>query len=200
MLCVASSRIAAMLLKGGQTAHSTFKIPLDIRAKSLCNVKNNSHLGSFIHQVALIIWDKVPMQHCYCAKAVDHMLQDKRKNHNSDLPFGGIPVVFRGNFQQIVPVIPHRTRADIGQAYQWSYFWHKMTVLHLKENMRLGQNAANREYREYASWLQRVGKGTTYPGRRVPASHSPQYVLDRTILLCHNTAAVVMMLMRSLTY
>lgn len=34
VLCVVSSEIAATLLKGNQTAHSTFKIPLDILANS----------------------------------------------------------------------------------------------------------------------------------------------------------------------
>src|SRR6266705_1300705 len=39
VLCVASSGIAALLLSGGCTAHSTFCIPIDtLNAKSLCNI------------------------------------------------------------------------------------------------------------------------------------------------------------------
>lgn len=35
-LAVASSGIAALLLKGGRTAHSRFKIPLDLDRTSTC--------------------------------------------------------------------------------------------------------------------------------------------------------------------
>lgn len=39
VLCVASSGIAALLLPGGRTAHSTFRIPIDsLDAESLCNI------------------------------------------------------------------------------------------------------------------------------------------------------------------
>ncbi|GFX09790.1 ATP-dependent DNA helicase [Trichonephila clavipes] len=40
-LAVASSGIAATLLDGGRTAHSTFKLPLDVHNKpdAMCNIK-----------------------------------------------------------------------------------------------------------------------------------------------------------------
>ncbi|KAJ3872666.1 DNA helicase Pif1 like protein, partial [Lentinula edodes] len=38
-LCVASTGIAALLLPGGRTAHSMFKIPIDgLTEESLCNI------------------------------------------------------------------------------------------------------------------------------------------------------------------
>ena len=37
-LCVASSGIASLLLEGGRTAHSTFKIPLKVNDTSTCNI------------------------------------------------------------------------------------------------------------------------------------------------------------------
>jgi hypothetical protein len=37
-LVVASSGIAALLLPGGRTPHSRFKVPLDIRENSMCKV------------------------------------------------------------------------------------------------------------------------------------------------------------------
>ncbi|TFK19054.1 hypothetical protein FA15DRAFT_602208, partial [Coprinopsis marcescibilis] len=36
VLCVASSGIASLLLIGGRTAHSTFKIPIDIQPGQIC--------------------------------------------------------------------------------------------------------------------------------------------------------------------
>ncbi len=38
VLVVASSRIASLLLLGGRTAHSRFKIPIDLHDESTCNI------------------------------------------------------------------------------------------------------------------------------------------------------------------
>ena len=45
VLAVASSGIAALLLPSGQTAHSRFKIPLDLTDESMCSVKKNTSGG-----------------------------------------------------------------------------------------------------------------------------------------------------------
>ena len=42
VLCIASSGIAALLLPGGRTAHSCFRIPLDVHEASSCGVSKNS--------------------------------------------------------------------------------------------------------------------------------------------------------------
>ena len=39
VLCVASTGLAAQNLEGGRTAHSRFKIPIDILEDSVCNIK-----------------------------------------------------------------------------------------------------------------------------------------------------------------
>jgi len=44
---------------------------------------------------SLIIWDEVPMQHQHCLEVVNHMLRDIC---NSDKPFGGLTIVFGGDF------------------------------------------------------------------------------------------------------
>jgi DNA replication protein DnaC len=38
VLAVASSGIASLLLPGGKTAHSRFKIPIDLHDESTCNI------------------------------------------------------------------------------------------------------------------------------------------------------------------
>ncbi|KZO95101.1 hypothetical protein CALVIDRAFT_483471, partial [Calocera viscosa TUFC12733] len=55
VLCVASSGIAALLLPGGRTAHSTFKIPIPILDTSVCNVPKNGLLADMLRKAALII-------------------------------------------------------------------------------------------------------------------------------------------------
>ncbi|KDN34748.1 hypothetical protein RSAG8_12190, partial [Rhizoctonia solani AG-8 WAC10335] len=61
VLCVASSGLAALLLPGGKTSHSVFKIPIDVKDNSTCNIPKHSHLAALIAHTDLIIWDEVPM-------------------------------------------------------------------------------------------------------------------------------------------
>src|SRR6266849_3565609 len=48
VLCVASSGIAALLLKGGRTAHSRFKIPVPCHESSFCSISKNTPLAALI--------------------------------------------------------------------------------------------------------------------------------------------------------
>jgi len=75
-LCIASSGIAALLLDGGRTFHSRFKIPLFIHEDSVAGLKHNSYIFPVLQQIKVIIWDKVPMQHKYDIDAVDQCLRD----------------------------------------------------------------------------------------------------------------------------
>ena len=76
-LCVASSGIAALLLDGGRTSHSCFKIPLStIYEDSVAGLKRNSYIFPVLQQTKVIIWDEVPMQHKYDIDAVDQCLRD----------------------------------------------------------------------------------------------------------------------------
>ena len=79
-LAVASSGIAATLLPGGRTAHSTFKLPLDLAKedKPICNVKRNTDVANIMREVKLIVWDEATMSHKKAFEAVNRMLQDMR--------------------------------------------------------------------------------------------------------------------------
>src|SRR5436190_18863780 len=52
-LATASSGIAATLLDGGTTAHSRFKIPIDIQTDSTCNIPTQSHLARLLCETQL---------------------------------------------------------------------------------------------------------------------------------------------------
>jgi len=75
-LCVASSGIAALLLDGGRTSHSRFKISLSIYEDSVAGLKRNSYMFPVLQQTKVIIWDEVPMQHKYDIDAIDQCLRD----------------------------------------------------------------------------------------------------------------------------
>jgi hypothetical protein len=155
VLCVASSGIAALLLQGGRTAHSTFKIPIPCHESSVCNIKNNSALADLIRSADLIIWDEAPMQHKYNMEAVDHTFRDLCE---SEMPFGGHTIVFGGDFQQILPVIIKGGRAQVvGACLQRSHLWGFITVLHLHQNMRLDTHVEAEA--DFAKWQQDVGQG-----------------------------------------
>ena len=149
VLCVASSGIAALLLPGGRTSHSRFKIPLLVHESSICHINKNTQLADLLRNTALIIWDEVPMQHKYCFEAVHRTLQDLLST--DDHVFGGIPVILSGDFAQILPVIRKGNRAAIVSAcLQRSFLWPQLRQLRLQQNMRLQANPVNREY---AEWL-----------------------------------------------
>ena len=149
VLCVASSGIAALLLPGGRTAHSRFRIPLDVNESSTCSVPKNSHLADLLRTTSLIIWDEVPMQHKYCFEAVHRMLSDICSNDRS--LFGGIPTVFGGDFAQILPVIKRGSRAQIVDAcLQRSFLWPSFRILTLRQNMRVRHGEENQHF---ADWV-----------------------------------------------
>ena len=113
-----------------------------------------------MRQVTLLIWDEVPMQHRFCFEAVDRMLQDIRSDNRL---FGGLPIVMGGDFAQILPVVRRGTRATIvGACIQRSYIWPRLSLLFLRQNMRLLHDANNREF---ATWLQELSYNPEWRNR-----------------------------------
>ena len=157
VLCVASSGIASLLLIGGRTSHSTFKIPIDIHEDSTCSIPRNSDLAELIRATDLVIWDEAPMQHRHIHEAVDRTFKDIRAC--PDKPFGGLTVVFGGDFKQILPVIVKGSRPQIiGACIQRSHLvWSSIKILKLQSNMRL--NTHEEAERVFAKWQLEIGGG-----------------------------------------
>lgn len=65
ILACASSGIAATLLAGGRTAHSTFKLPLDIARyeEPTCSITRSSAKAGLLKRCKAIIWDECTMTH-----------------------------------------------------------------------------------------------------------------------------------------
>ncbi|KAG3181524.1 hypothetical protein PC128_g15113 [Phytophthora cactorum] len=132
---VASSGIASLLLMGGRTAHSTFKIPLKLNDTSTCSIYKQSHLKGLIQKASLVIWD-------------ESHLEGK--------------CVLSGDFRQILPVVVRGTPAQtIDACLKSSTLWPKFQQLHLRENMRVmsAQNESTAtELAEISEFLLQVGK------------------------------------------
>ncbi|KAI5390569.1 hypothetical protein KIW84_075757 [Lathyrus oleraceus] len=93
VLATASSGIAATLLPGGRTAHSRFKIPIDIQPSSISGIEKQKDLANLIRVATAIIWDEAPMTNKNCLEALDRSLQDICSNN---APFGGKVLIMGG--------------------------------------------------------------------------------------------------------
>ncbi|CAN1797451.1 ATP-dependent DNA helicase PIF1 [Linum perenne] len=180
-LVVASSGIAATLLPDGVTAHSRFKIPLEIDNLSTCTIKKGSDVAELLKSATLIVWDEAPMIHKLSFEAVDRTMCD-RENY---VPFGGKVVLLGGDFRQTLPVVPNGSREDnINATLPRSYLWTFCTLLHLRINMRITTNSINTtpmfDGLTFPDWVLAVGNGTlrTYP----KSYQSLQYIKSRAIV------------------
>jgi hypothetical protein len=160
VLCVASTGIAAQLLPGGCTAHKRFKIPVPIHDTSICKISWNSQTAELLRVANLIIWDEAPMTHRHIFDAVDRTLRDLRKTlPGGDQPFGGIPIVLGGDFQQILPV----RRDNVATSIQHSAIWPSLERLSLTQNMYLNVDATP-ENAIFAKWLAEMSHNCSHIG------------------------------------
>jgi len=63
MLAIASLGIASLLLLGGRTTHSRFKISIDLHDESPCNITQRMKVAELVRKADLIIWDEALMMH-----------------------------------------------------------------------------------------------------------------------------------------
>lgn len=167
VLTVASSGVASLLLPGGRTAHSRFKIPCDIDDDTVCDIKRGSMLAELIESTSLVIWDEALMTHRKAFETLDRSFRDTLAVHSERAehrPFGGKVVVLGGDLRQILPVIEGGTRAQIVDAATVnSPLWNHVTVLHLTKNMRLlspnVDSEAQKELAAFSQWILDIGEG-----------------------------------------
>ncbi len=173
-LSMTSSGIAALLLEGGCTAHSRFKIPIAcLSGSSACYVPLNSPQATLIRAACLIVWDEAPMAHKHVFEAVNRTLQHVMGVVDlalKDMLFGGKVVVMGDDFRQLLPMVPRGTRGQIVDASlnKSVILWHSVKVRHLHENMRvqrlLAQGGASaavdaQQQQAWVDYLQRIREG-----------------------------------------
>ena len=157
-LAVASSGIAATLLSGGRTAHSTFKLPLNLcqQESPTCYIKKGTDEANVLEQCSLIVWDEATMSHKNALQALDNSLKDIR---SSSLIFGGVVLLLAGDFRQTLPIIPKGTPADeVNACLKSSHLWQFVDTMQLTTNMRarlLNAETADR----FPTTLLQIGNG-----------------------------------------
>ncbi len=174
-LSMASSGIAALLLEGGCTIHSRFKIPVvGLCGSSACYVPLNNPQATLIRTARFIVWDEAPMAHKHVFEVVNRTLQHVMAVVDPaliDMLFGGKVIAMGGDFRQILPVVPWGMRGQIVDASlkRSAVLWHRVKVRQLHENMHvqrlLAQGGANattdaQQQQAWPDYLQRIGEGT----------------------------------------
>jgi len=104
VIAVASCGIAALLLQGGRTAHSRFKIPINITDESTCEIKQGTHLAELLKKTSLILWDEAPMANRNCFEALDHSHRN-RSRWRVPRPWDDVPNRGTGSSRVGVPFL-----------------------------------------------------------------------------------------------
>lgn len=133
-ICVAASAQAAALLTGGRTAHGQLRIPIDCDAASYLDLKVNEK-----HEICAagaLLWDEASMVSDHVADCVNKSFQDILQ---CPLPFGGMPVLFLGDWRQLLPVV--RRSSGEHHTIQKCIWWQSVTILKLLHNWRCQQPA-----------------------------------------------------------
>ena len=162
VLVVAMSGIAALLLDGGRTVHSRFKLPVPLPLEgAVANISASSGLAQLLRNTDLLIWDEAPNAPRPAFDTVDRCLRDllgDLPSRSNNLPFGGLPVLLGGDFRQIPPVL-HRVGADAIASFtlRSCSFWENDR--HVKKfELTRNKRAAGDEH--YAAFLLQIGNGT----------------------------------------
>ncbi|CAM1299818.1 Uncharacterised protein r2_g976 [Pycnogonum litorale] len=158
-LAVASSGIAATLLAGGRTAHSTFKLPLDMlrHEAPVCNISKGTAMAQVLLEARIIVWDECTMSHKHAFEAVDRTLCDLCNNSSV---MGGKLFLLTGDFRQTLPIVPKGTKADeLAASIKSSHLWQHVQKLTLQTNMR-AHLTGDVKASDFAKNLLNIGNGT----------------------------------------
>lgn len=157
-IAVASSEIAATLLRGGRAAHSTLKLPLNLTQceAPICNISKGIGEAKVLQECELLVWDECTMSHKRALETMDRILQDLRGNENL---MDGVVLLLAREFRQTLPMIPKGTMADeVKACLKYSYLWRHVSTHKLTTNIRVhlqGDTAAD----QFAQQLLSLGDG-----------------------------------------
>jgi hypothetical protein len=128
-ICVAASAQAAAVLTGGRTAHGQLRIPIECDPGSFLDLKVSEKRE--IAKAAVLLWDEASMVADTVADCVNKSFQDIMQ---CKLPFGGMPVLFIGDWRQLLPVV--RRLSGDHHTLQRCSWWQHVRVLKLVHNWR----------------------------------------------------------------
>ncbi len=144
---------AALLIGGGQTLHSKFRIPIPTDLESISGIQADSDAANILRQCRLFIIDEASQVSIAILECIDRLLRDLMRRPN--LPFGGKVVVLTGDFRQCGPVSDNPViESSTRMCIKLSNLWPTFTQMGLIENVRAEPNEV-----EFKNWLLEVGEG-----------------------------------------
>ena len=124
-----------------------FVFSIVLTEETMCNIKENSSTAELISSCSLFIVDEITMLNRKAIEAADRTFQWIR---NSDKPFGGVIVLFSGDWRQMLPIVRNAGKTEIINAtLKSSYLWENVIPLKLTRNMRLQQENCDNTNTEF---------------------------------------------------
>ena len=156
-LATAVSGIAATLLDNGRTLHSRCKVPIKIKENSTCFMTKRDPTGKLFQNAELLIIDEVTMGNKLIYECIDRSLRFVR---GCEQAFGGLTVLFSGDWRQILPVVKRGSRAEtVNATLKQSYIWNDyVNPLSLEQNMRLANSEIDES--DFHQFLTDIGNGS----------------------------------------
>ncbi|XP_074317825.1 uncharacterized protein LOC141653852 [Silene latifolia] len=146
-----TSRITAANIPSGRTTHSRFKIPLECEVSLACDVPKQSSFTALIVATGLIIWDEASMLKRQNIESLDLLLKDLCDPNQL---FGDKVVVFEGDSQQTLPILPRKSQREVVEtSLVSSPLWPQLIKFRLTENIRAQSDS------EFARFLLSLGNG-----------------------------------------
>lgn len=159
VISMAFTGIAATLLKGGRTIHTTLKFPVPFKQNSTSQLRPNANESQIIKDAKLVICDEISMVPKDMFVAINKTLQYICENNQL---FANKVVLIGGDFKQCLPVVINGSRGScVAASVKRCHLWHAFKELKLTTNMR----AINDQ--NFVDWLNRLGNGT------LPFIHHP---------------------------
>lgn len=120
LVVLAPTGVAAVNV-GGQTIHSFFNFKPDITPDNVSSVKIRRDAGNLYKRLQTIIIDEVSMARADLIDCIDLFL--RIYGQQSNLPFGGVQLIFIGDLYQLPPVVTSGENSIFNSLYQSPYFF-----------------------------------------------------------------------------
>lgn len=172
VIAVAHTGVAAILLHNGRTAHSMFRLPLEILEgdQAYCDIPKVSQLADSLRETDLIIWDEIATTSNRFLTCLSRTLNDICSMNNCY--FANKIMLFAGDYRQILPIVQYGTREEItAQIIKNTDFWHKVEKCKLTKNLRL-----KGDQEDFAKYLLAIGEG------RVEKNEEDEIELDPRLI------------------
>eukprot|EP00980_Cylindrotheca_fusiformis_P017430 scaffold5420_cov77-Cylindrotheca_fusiformis.AAC.4 len=146
-VAVSTTAISAQLLEAGRTAHSKFKLPINIRPyETKCSISFNSKEAQQLRLARVLIWDEIFGARKELIDAVDKFF---RELCSINKPFGGLLTIFSGDLRQTLPKTSGTRATTIGTCFPRANCYQHFRIVHLRRNMRLSRNTENESFAQF---------------------------------------------------